>query len=53
LAVVDEELDQGLMMTGLLERFDATGKVLRAAHRGGPTVFARCRPPVEGTLRTG
>jgi hypothetical protein len=31
LAVVDEALDQALMMTGLFEEFDVTGKVLRAA----------------------
>jgi hypothetical protein len=31
LAVVDEALDQALMMTGLFEEFDVTGKVLRVA----------------------
>lgn len=31
LAVVDEALDHALMMTGLFEEFDVTGKVLRVA----------------------
>jgi hypothetical protein len=31
LAVVDDALDRALMMTGLFEEFDVTGKVLRVA----------------------
>ncbi len=31
LAVVDDALDQALMMTGLFEEFDVTGKALPAA----------------------
>ena len=45
LAVVDEALDQALMMTGLFEELDVTGKVLRVA----PLEWAdRIRPQSAG-----
>ena len=45
LAVVDDALDRALMMTGLFEKFDVTGKVLRVAplHQAG-----RIRPQSAG-----